>query len=180
MVNPLVPQPVINEPGTSLEITGTALSITFPELFTTLIKEGVIQPMVNTLEGFIPPGFTLILNVALPINQVLITAQERIWIDTDHVFSLTVTIDGKYTVLQDPDMVQGRYNTPIDSLQLAIVPITKYYQFVIVNNSTSMAYWSDLTFLGQISTKNWNLLVANYFRVISGEIGYTSISGTNW
>lgn len=148
----------------------TRLSVTFEELFTTLIFQKILEPKVAGYKFIIPPYYTLEITITIPQDYISIENQWRLFVDTDHALELIIYIDGKL-IMHDKDVVQANYMQPISFFELRVIyPVTHELKIQIKNktgNTVTLNIWDTY---GRITKQLFIDILSKYFNVLYEEL----------
>lgn len=155
-----------------VEVSGTVITESLSDINSALIEENLIQVLLDITEVTFTAGQTITSITANNPNTVILTAEIRVYVDTDHAFSVKEVIDNKVIIINDTDVVQAHYIAPLDAFKLGVVPVRSQVATTITNILTSGAATISVeTIEALISTQNWEKIVKNYFKTLVRETG---------
>jgi len=158
-------------PGEVVPLGRVRLSVNFLELFTTLIHQGLMEPKSVGYLFPIAPSATYTIDITVPKNKISISAEWRLFVDTDHALSMNVYIDDKL-VMHDADVVQANYSHPVNFFRIgAIIPVQRSVKVVLTNGTADMVNVNLWETYGELDRKVFTGVLKKYFDTLMEEVG---------
>jgi hypothetical protein len=154
-----------NASSVSTKITGT-LTHSFEDFLCALTEAKLIEPFNSVISNYVPRYDSVTHSQKVPSGYLGMIWESRIVVQQDHFLQMSVKIDGK-EVLFDPDVVQARYERPLQFITAtSFHPIRESFSITVTNKTSRPRYFSSMQMGGRMKIEQWDANVVPYLNAV--------------
>ena len=153
--------------------TGIAMpAIMFKELLQVLEEENLIKSkrLVRTLQ--LQPGQVAVIEERVPTGKIYVFYAEKIETSPEYANAMYMYVDSEVSRFSDTAMVQSRYASLINYLDLGIlVKAERFLRIEVTNTSQSESVFSYMLVYGEFDSEIWGIVSNKYFKAVREALG---------
>jgi hypothetical protein len=155
-------------PSSAEAITKSNRSLS--DILSALVQEKVIQPYHTVNTQYIKANSSVSLKQEVPRGLVTLIRENRLSVDVDHGLAMRILIDGS-EVISDPDVVQSRYQAPLEFLNSSsFFPVRESFVIELKNKTSRQRYFSSMQTGANIMASQWDSVIVPYLSNIVKEV----------